>query len=96
MAGVAIRCNGSSSVTSAAGRATLQIPFPTDSEEFSSLTVEGKLGDFVQTRELSLAVRLDMVNIYTDKPLYQPGQTMQRIGIFRRIRLFTAGAVRGR
>ncbi len=89
MAGVAIRCKGYSAVTRADGTATLDIPVDNEFEESNSVTVEGKLGDFVQTRELSLSVRPDTVKIYTDKPLYQPGQTMH----VRILALSSAGPV---
>ena len=89
MPGVVIRCKGSSAVTRADGMATLQVPVDDDPEEPNSAAIEGKLGDYVQTREISLWVRPDTVKIYTDKPLYQPGQTMH----VRILALSSAGPV---
>lgn len=90
VSGIAIRCGKTSTITDADGIAMLQIPIE-DSAEDDSVTVEGKLGDYVQTQEVSLLPWPDAVNIYTDKPLYQPGQTMH----VRILSLSSAGAVRG-
>lgn len=90
MVGVAIRCNGSSGVTDADGIATLEIRPDDHAKETDSVTIEGKLGDYVQTHELSLRALPDRVNVYTDKPLYQPGQTMH----VRILALSSAGPVR--
>lgn len=87
--GVAISCGETAAVTGADGVAVLQIPVE-DSGDGEEITVKAKLGDYVQTRELSLIARLDTVNIYTDKPLYQPGQTMH----MRILSLSSAGPVR--
>lgn len=89
MSGVAIRCEESSAVTGADGTVTLQISADDDAEEANPITIEGKLGDYVQTRELWLQPRPDTLNIYTDKPLYQPGQTMH----VRILALSSAGPV---
>jgi hypothetical protein len=88
MAGIAIRCKGSSAVTDADGATVLQIPAG-DPAETTSVTIEGKLGDYLQKRELFLQPKPDAVHIYTDKPLYQPGQTMH----IRFLALSSAGPV---
>ena len=75
VSGVAIRYGKVSMVTGADGTATLQIPIQ-ETDDDDSVTIEGRLGDYIQARELSLPPRPDTVNIYTDKPLYQPGQTV--------------------
>lgn len=91
VSGIAIRCGKTSTITGGDGIAMLQIPVE-ESEEDESVTVEGKLGDYVQRREVSLLARPDAVNIYTDKTLYQPGQTMH----VRILSLSSAGPVRGK
>ena len=89
VSGVAIRYGKVSMVTGADGTATLQIPIQ-ETDDDDSVTIEGRLGDYIQARELSLPPRPDTVNIYTDKPLYQPGQTVH----VRILSLSSAGPVR--
>ena len=86
--GVEIRCGNVSTATGPDGMAVLQIPVG-ESDEGNSVTVEGKLGDYLQLHEVWLRANPDTVNIYTDKPLYQPGQTMH----VRTLSLSSAGPV---
>ncbi len=75
VSGVRVSCRGVSAVTDQAGVAVLRVVI--DEEEPKELAVTARLGDFEQetkTEEIELPV--GDVQVSTDKPIYQPGQTM--------------------
>jgi hypothetical protein len=77
VAGVTVRLRKQQQVTGADGLATLDYHVPEKGEDDARLTVRGILGDFRQTVETNLTVnRQPYITISTDKPIYQPGQTL--------------------
>jgi hypothetical protein len=75
--GVMVSIDRVSAKTDAGGAAVLHVTSDRqDLEDFDDVTIEGRLGDFVYTTETRRpALPPNFVRIYTDKPLYQPGQT---------------------
>ncbi len=69
-----------SSVTDRSGFASLSINLPQSLKpEDGTLTVTGKLGEYTQEAEFDLrdeSSRMARIILTTDKPLYQPGQTL--------------------
>ena len=73
--GVAVKLDEASAVTDAEGTAALQVT--PGSDDWEDLTIDARLGDLVQSIEApSPDLPQNQVRIYTDKPLYQPGQTL--------------------
>ncbi len=64
--------------TDAAGYARLEFKLPVKiTDEEASLKLTGQLGDFTQEAEEDIRFnRLVQIMLQTDKPLYQPGQTL--------------------
>lgn len=74
--GVTVTAGKASAVTNAEGYAMLTVPLDADDEE-PSVEVTAWLGDFYQSAQSTrLALAHGDLRIDTDKPLYQPGQTM--------------------
>ncbi len=74
--GVQVASSGKSATSGPDGVALLRVQVAPDGDE-RSFDIEARLGDFVQTGETAeLPVPKTEVRIYTDKPLYQPGQTL--------------------
>lgn len=92
MGGVKVRSEKNEAVSDQDGVALLRIPAPANPDEDSlQFGIEAALGDFRQNSETtSLPFAKDDVRIYTDKPIYQPGQTMH----IRILALSGAGGVR--
>lgn len=100
VAGVAVTAETQRAITDANGAATLRL-MP-DAEEWDGRTeidVEGRLGDLVQRIDVSLpGLPHAEVRIQTDKPLYQPGQTLHArilaIGVDGRVRAGASYSIR--
>src|SRR5262249_19806770 len=72
---VTVKAQGAMAVTDREGIAVLRVAQDSDSE--GSIEVTGRIGDFTSTGESTpLRSSPDTVHGYTDKPIYQPGQTM--------------------
>ncbi len=89
VSGVEVRSGTVAAMTDRDGMAVLRIPISEGPGGNNTVTVEGKLGDYMQSRDVSMLPKPDVVNIYTDKPLYQPGQTIH----IRFLALSSAGPV---
>ncbi|HEY3739906.1 MAG TPA: MG2 domain-containing protein [Bryobacteraceae bacterium] len=75
VAGVTVKSNNATAVTDREGIAVLHVEREADDD--GSFDVAAQLGDFTHTGESALLANSpDFVRGYTDKPIYQPGQTM--------------------
>jgi MG2 domain len=90
--GVILTSEKSTAISDKNGFATLRVQPPDEDDSgFQRFEIDAHLGDFYQSGETTpLPLAHEDVRIYTDKPLYQPGQTMH----VRIIALSGAGAVR--
>ncbi|MCC7157564.1 MAG: carboxypeptidase regulatory-like domain-containing protein [Bryobacterales bacterium] len=82
--GVAVKAEGEAATTDHEGIAVLRIQREPDDD--GPIDVAARIGDFASTGESTpLPNSQDTVRAYTDKPIYQPGQTMH-------VRILAVGA----
>lgn len=83
VAGVAVKAGAAAAVTGTDGVAVLRVVRSRDDNE-GTIEVLGRLGDFSGRGATGqLPMRKDEFHAYTDKPIYQPGQTMHvRVLVF--------------
>jgi len=73
--GVSVKAEGATAITDQEGIAVLRVQREPDDD--GSIDVAARIGDFTSTGESTpLPNSRDTVRAYTDKPIYQPGQTM--------------------
>jgi hypothetical protein len=73
--GVTVKTDNATAVTGQDGIAVLRVRRETDDE--GSIDVTARIGDFTSTGESTMLQNYqDTIRGYTDKPIYQPGQTM--------------------
>ena len=74
--GVQVTSDDASARSGPDGVALLRVNLDSEEDE-QSFDIDARLGDFLQTGEtLRLALPKGDLRIYTDKPIYQPGQTL--------------------
>src|SRR5579871_941298 len=75
MAGITVKAENATAVTDQQGMAVLRIQREADDD--GSIDITARIGDFTNTGESTPLPNVpDSVRGYTDKPIYQPGQTM--------------------
>jgi len=82
--GVTVKAEDATAVTDQDGVAVLHVQREPDDD--GSIEVTAQIGDFTSAGESTvLPTQPDAVHGYTDKPIYQPGQTMH-------VRILAVGA----